>query len=556
MLTAVLLLVIVGIQSQAGSPPRDSRAATGNAAISGRITEHGAGLPLPRIVVTLTATDRSKPLEAITDAEGRYQFTGLDAGKYVLSAAPEEHRSTYLPHRFGETAPASLFAGPSRPNLELKGGDVRSGVDIALSRALAIEGRVSDPWDEPMAHVEVAVSGADGRIVPARPAYSDDLGVYRVYGLAPGRYRVCTNARGRSDMSAADEARLVRTCHPASVNEREASDVILTSHDVSAVDIRVQRVGSYSISGSVMDAAGAPVDGAGVGAYSLDDSGVSAYAVSQGGAFVLKGLTPGRYIVKASVGGSHRGDPRPPLREPEVGYASADVSVIDTTGIAVTLSKPATVAGKVTFDGTPTPRANALRMVVQTRPSEDRLFRFETRPSFSPVDDQLRFELKGLYRLPLGVGIHGLPDGWVLKFVRHDGRDITHVATDFGSGASPSRLEIVLTNRVAQPSIRVTDDHGVPAMSFHVVAVPADPSRWKLALGGIPGTPTPDGVMKLGAMLPGEYVLAALPAYEFFTLMRDPARLDGLAAIGTRVSLTDSDDRTFELQLSTLPPAR
>jgi hypothetical protein len=40
-------------------------------------------------------------------------------------------------------------------------------------------------------------------------------------------------------------------------------------------------------------------------------------------------------------------------------------------------------------------------------------------------------------------------------------------------------------------------------------------------------------------MLPGEYLLAALPAYEFFTLMRDPARLEGLAAIGARVSLED-----------------
>ena len=47
------------------------------------------------------------------------------------------------------------FAAPPAPNLTLKAGDVRSDLDIALVRTLAIEGRVLDPRDEPMADVEV-----------------------------------------------------------------------------------------------------------------------------------------------------------------------------------------------------------------------------------------------------------------------------------------------------------------------------------------------------------------------------------------------------------------
>jgi hypothetical protein len=172
------------------------------------------------------------------------------------------------------------------------------------------------------------------------------------------------------------------------------------------------------------------------------------------------------------------------------------------------------------------------------------------------VDDNLRFELKGIYRLPLAVGIQGLPEGWVLKAIRYEERDITDVATDLGNASSTSRLEIVLTNRVARLSIRVADDKGVPVASHRVVGVPADPSRWKLALGRIVGTPAPDGVLKLGAILPGEYLLAALPADEFSMLFRDPDRLDGLATIGTRVRLVEDDDRTVELRLVNLPPAR
>jgi len=393
-------------------------------------------------------------------------------------------------------------------------------------------------------------------MVVTGPGYSDDLGAYRVYGLAPGRYRVCANARGRVGTSAADRSRFARTCHPASVIEREASDVILTSRDASGIDIRVQRVGSYSISGSVMDAAGTPADGAGVGAYSLDDSEVSGYVTSRGGEFAVKGLTPGRYIIIAMLGGSQPGDPRPALREREVGYAWADIGSVDASGIGMTLSTPVTVVGRVTFDGTPSPRGNLLRMVVQTRPSEERLLRFDMRPPFAPVDDSLGFELKGLYRLPLAIGIDGLPDDWALESVRYDGRDITHVATDFGSSPSPSRLEIVLTNRVAHPSVRVADDQGVPVISYQVVAVPADSSRWKLALGGVQKTVPADGVVKLDAMAPGDYLIAALPTYDFYTLMREPARIDDLARVATRVRLTEGDVRTFELRLINLPPAR
>jgi protocatechuate 3,4-dioxygenase beta subunit len=553
MLSILLLLVIGGAQSQSARPPRDAPA-TDSAAISGRIVDQATALPLPRIVVRLQTNTGSKSLQAITDDDGRYVFTGLDAGKYVLSAGPDEHRSTYLAQRFGDTVSAVESLDPGRPNIELKSGEVRSGVDIGLSRALAIEGHVWDPWDQPMASVEVTVTRADGRSFSIRVASSDDLGVYRVYGLAPGRYHVCANARTRLYTSATSS--LARTCHPASVVEREAGDVLLTSHDASGIDIRVQRVGGYSISGSVLDGAGAAVAGAGVGAYSLDDFGASSYATSRSGEFVLKGLTPGRYTIRAAVGGAPPGDTRPPVREMEVGYAAADLGAVDATGIVVMLSKPATVLGRVVFDGNPAPRATGLHMVVQMRPSEGGLLRAEMRPPFAAVNDNLEFALTGLYRLPLAVDIHGLPDGWALKSVRYQGRDITHIATDFGGSPSPTRLEIVVTNHVAHPSVRVTDEQGVAMTSCRVIAVPADPSRWQLALRAVQETLTPDGIVKLGAMLPGDYLIAALPTYEFFTVMREPARIDDLATVATKVSVREGDDRTFELRLINLPPAR
>jgi protocatechuate 3,4-dioxygenase beta subunit len=554
MLSAALLLAMALALAQAGAPGRDSGPPAGTAAISGRVTEQASGQPLPRIVVSLATADHAKTVQAITDEDGRYRLSGIAPGTYLLWAAPDAHRSTFLQHRYGDPDPASVAR---TPNIELKAGEDRSGADIALVRALAIEGRVVDPWGEPMADVEVMVHRADGGLVPVRPAVTDDLGAYRAYGLPPGRYRVCVRPPGgRFEPMVTDGARFVATCHPAAAIERESTDVVLGSVDVAGVDIRVQRVGSYAISGVVIDAAGAPVNGANVGAYSLDEDGVSAHAVSRDGEFTLEGLTPGRYIVRGSVGGTMRGDPNPPLREMEVGDALADVGSADTTGIAVMLSKPVAATGRVVFDGAPVPHADRLRMVVQARPSDHRAFRYESRPPFGAVDDDLRFELKGLYRTPLGIGIYGLPDGWVLKSVRHGSRDITHVAVDFGSAPADSPLEIVLSNRVARPSVRVTDEHGAPAMPQSILVIPADPSRRRLGTVPIMGKPAPDGTLQLHSILPGEYFLVALAASDSLILMRDPDRAESLAAVGTRVSFSEGDTRTIDLRLVPLPVTR
>jgi hypothetical protein len=554
-MTALLLLAMMAAQAQTGAPARDSRvAALATATISGRVTEQGSGRPLPRMVVTLTTTDRSKAIEAMTDAGGRYEFTGVEAGKYAIVAGPDEHRSTFLSHRFGDTAPLIFVGGLQLPpSVELTAAETRTGVDIALSRALGIEGRVTDPWDDAIAGAQVEVRRADGRLHFGNAVYSDDLGFYRVYGLAPGRYRVCASMQDRSGSNTAP-AKLVATCHPAAIVETAARDIVLTTQDATGVDIRVQRVGSHSISGTVSGPSGGPIDGAEISAYLLGESRCCISTRSGNGAFALHGLTPGRYVIKATLGDPHREDPRPPGRELQIGYASADVDVVDVTGVGIDLSKPARAAGRVVFDGSPAPPTSLLRLAVQASPPDVRRSMLEGRPPVSPVGDDLTFELTGLYRLPLILGVSGLPEGWVVKYVRDGNRDVTHLPIDFGSRPSPGGLEIVLTNRVARPSIRITDPRGAPATAFQVLAVPVDPARRHLLSVVVPGRPSGDGVLKVSAILPGEYFLAALPTEDVVMLMRDPERIDSVAAVGIRVTLEERDDRTFDLRPISLPP--
>jgi hypothetical protein len=544
----VLLLAI----AQAGAPSRDVRPETGTATISGRITERGSSRPLPRILVTLLKPNSSAPFETVTDEDGRYQFTDLEPGAYALSAGLDQHRSTYLSQRYGSDEPGISDPDRARPNLQLKPGERRAAVDFALWRALAIEGRVVDPWETGMANVPVIVKRVTDRIRPSARAYSDDRGTYRVYGLIPGRYRVCVEIDNQSDLST-ETTRLGPTCYPAA-DETNADEVVLTSDDATGVDIRVQQFRSHalSLSGTVVDAGGSPVSVAFVGAYPVDGDGPSAWGGARGGEFVLRGLAPRRYLVRASAGETPD-DERRGNRHAQVGYASADLSAGDAGGVVVPLFEAVEVAGKVTFEGL---RAGIRQsgMVVRTSPGQQRLDSFVARPPFSPVEDNLSFKLTRVYRLPLVVHMTGLPEGWVLKSVLVDRRDVTYVPTDLAALRDSAQLEIVLTNRVAQPLVRVLDEQGRPVSSFQVVAVSTDRSRGARPFSIVTATRAQDDLMKVGPMVPGEYFVAALSPDDASLLFRDRSRIDALASVATRVRLEEGDNRTLDLRVVSLPP--
>jgi hypothetical protein len=122
---AALLRLLLAASQQPAAAPRDVAPARPGAVTSGRVTERGSGRPLPRIVVTLSRTGPS-PLVAVTDDDGRYEFTGVEPGEYALSAGPDRHHSTYLQQRYDGVSVAD-WAGSATELFR---------VQLALGRAL------------------------------------------------------------------------------------------------------------------------------------------------------------------------------------------------------------------------------------------------------------------------------------------------------------------------------------------------------------------------------------------------------------------------------------
>lgn len=122
--------------------------------------------------------DEEAIASARSDREGRYELE-VPAESFELRAV----KPGYV------VAQAAGLNRPSVPRACPKPGDC-GAVDFLLERAAAVEVWLADPSGDPFpaAQVELTPLAAQGE--PARKNETDDRGVARFHGLAPGRYHV------------------------------------------------------------------------------------------------------------------------------------------------------------------------------------------------------------------------------------------------------------------------------------------------------------------------------------------------------------------------------
>ena len=195
----ILLLPIITFAAtqalpRSARPPRDRAAVeapTGTGRLRGRVVAADTGSPLRRAQVrAVAATIRTTRL-ATTDAEGRYEFANLPAGRYTISVS----KAGYVGLEFGQRRP---FEG-GRP-LDLADAQVVEQIDFALPRGAVIAGRITDEAGDPIIGASVQAMryqyGPSGRRRLGGVSQSwlsgmtNDLGEYRLFGLMPGTYIV------------------------------------------------------------------------------------------------------------------------------------------------------------------------------------------------------------------------------------------------------------------------------------------------------------------------------------------------------------------------------
>ena len=355
----------------------------------------------------------------------------------------------------------------------------------------------------------------------------------------------------RTDSSRRD--RFLRTCYPSAASETQAQLVQIDKTDVDGVEIRMRLGRTFTISGTVVGANGVVPQSPRVSLEKFEPNGSSGTSVTvdASGNFSVSNVQPGDYAIQASSGGPEQPEPRQYL---EVGFQPIVVESSDINGLVVTMSKTVDVAGRfVAEDGNlPLPPPGSAGFLVSARLAGDQL-RGQGSSRSATVDADRTFRLTRLFGKQM-LDVANVPRGWYVKSIRYAGKEIIDVATEFKAGTDPSALEIVLSNRGATITGRVTDERGEPVRGARVVMVPTDPARWGMFRDYVAASPT--GAFRLGPQRPGDYIVVAVGPSGAMPQPRDRARFAQLIDAGERITLGENEERALDLTVVKLDAIR
>jgi hypothetical protein len=529
-----------------GESPDQNIAASRGIAVAG-----GGGQPAPMA-----------PRRATSDSDGQFEFAGLPAGSYRVSAAPAQYASQYLPMSYGANRPAGPYwVEPGQP-IELKDGQTLDKLVIALPRGGILAGRVTDENGDPLARVQVYTLAFPPGVTRGQRSSAgmttDDLGQFRLWGLSPGEYVVVADARmntflGPNAPPETEEERLgyVTTYYPGTVDELSAQRVrVKAGEETQGIDIRVGVARLYHVSGSVVDSKGNPVVGGNGqlmrrGAAAGGSPGFFAFTDPKG-QFQIRNVPPGeyRFIFRPAQTVVPFSDDR--TREP-VEMASVPVSIgsADIDDLMVVTSLGVTVTGHIVFEqGPPTVNVTTMRVMAVPLSLEDSAGVPSPQPA--TIREDATFALKGL------MGEYGLrvsiPNQFI-KSVTVNGQDVTDVPREFKSS---DRVTITVTSRVSTIEGNVTDIRDVQLAEAGIILFSEDKASWRFTSIWMKRTGLDaNGHFRIIGLLPGRYYIAAVPRQRL-TL---PAGGDTtgffeqLAKEATSVVVGADEQRTVDLRL-------
>ena len=262
------ILPILIIAATTDAPQRDAvPAAKGTAAIVGRVTNLETGNPLQRAVIRITSPALPSDRRVSTNADGRYEVRDLPAGEYSLKA----ERGGYLTLAYGQRRTGE----PGKP-LRLGDGQRVNAIDFALPRMGAISGRVVDETGEPMARVTVYAMQF-GRYEGVRKlipfavleeccwlgghSSTDESGQYSLV-LPAGEFVIMGISRETWPLES-DKTQMfgyVPSFYPGVIEPVAAQRVkVGVGQEVGNIDFAIVPARTVRVSGTVVNAAGAPV---------------------------------------------------------------------------------------------------------------------------------------------------------------------------------------------------------------------------------------------------------------------------------------------------------
>ena len=508
----------------------------GKGIIRGVVTALDTGKPIRGVAIQIFSADGvpAETRSVFTDAQGRYEFTGLKSGSYMLDA----RKTGYL-----NSGNGTGIGQATRP-VDLSELTPLDKIDIALTRASVIVARITDQFGDPVrgSSVRPMVSRfVDGRrqlssALGVGSSVTDDRGETRIYGLPPGDYYLVA-APDFTVMWRGD----VETLFPGTLDLANAQTVRAVAGQEAFASFPIVRARLSSLSGRIVSADGTPPVSPYVSFEQLQLSGGGSSRrmnVAADGSFHEENLPPGDWMIVAN--------------EPEYGSLRVRLLGEDVQGVTVTTRKAGTVRGRVTFEGAAPPTTplelGAAFDGPRTLVSGAGFIRSGSRCCSIPVTPEAQWAFEAQVG---GIGVirPRAAGGWILKAVLLDGKDVTDTLLDFGTYTGKP-LEVVLTQRKGEVNGSVQNDRGQPASAYRVVLFPEDERQWTPFSRSIAtGRPDQQGRFTIRNLPPARYLAVAVESLETGE-ERNPETLSRLRGAATTIELPEGESRSVTLRLT------
>ncbi len=468
-------------------------------AIRGTVVDSVSRAPISGATIALvSAGEREAIAEASSNAEGQFAFSNVEKGAYVLSASKPGYIEPF-------------------PDVTERDG---AQLVLLLTKCGVITGRILDASGRPSrsARVLAAPYRGEGQIPrpdPSGPFSSvDDLGNYRLFDLAPGKYWIVA-----IPSSGAGGKLLVPLYFPGTPRFDKAAPVALRAGETKdSVDLTVFDAPGYPISGRVT---GLTAD-ASQQRISLLLFSAAGYLVplqtaisGDDGRFRFENVPEGSYNLVAAGPATGSTIFGPLLgRDPLYGRVHLDVVSPHVSDIEVPLNKGFAMEGQVGFavhgEGDPNCYSGASISIEPLTPVP-----FSPLPA-APVDGQGRFHFSALPPARYRVAASRLGTGCFFQELRIGSQPVDNQTIDLDSAA---RLELILTKQSSRLEGTVRADAHSPAS---ILLAPEDlitgvePQKARLAVADA------DGRYRFEQLGPGRYRAIAVPSSTIEPLA-DPA---------------------------------
>ena len=465
----------------------------------------------------------------ITDEAGRYVADALPRGSYGVSAQANGY----------------VLARDSRDPFHYRPGET---ANLTMKKGAVITGTVTNSDGEPVVGVPVSATVVrDSKGLPigggsGQSAFTDDRGVYRLFGLSAGTYVVAAALRTAGSLLMTAYGDDAPTYYPSSTRDTAAEVSLQFGAEATGIDIRYRGEPGYALSGTIADASLTDTFAVGISVLLIRapsdtlEAQTSAQQRGNDRSFAFYGVPDGDYYLTARRAPNQSDDGAGSKRVP------VKIRGRDVTGVGISLVPNGSIAGRLTRDiatlnlKCETARAPAIEETLITVQTDDTDSSDPSTRFASPVnapDNKGDFLFRGL---PAGRYLldsrRFMDEAWYVRAVTVPGPTNTPVnASHSGITVRPGQringIRVVLGEGAASLRGRVVAQQEGASMPdrLRVHLVPAEPGSTNDTLRFFDAEVHSDGSFKLTNLAPGRYLVFTRQRTEEEAKQRSPRPL-------------------------------